>query len=302
MAFTLWLTGLPSSGKTTIAKELLKVIDAQHLDGDVIRKALTKDLGFSIKDRTENIRRVSIVCNLLNSAEKNVVATFISPTGKIRNMAKEHIKPYPFILIYVKCSLEECIRRDVKGMYARALKGEIKQFTGISAPYVEPKNPDLIVDAENWTLDKCVSEIRRLLERKGLIKSQFTFFIGRWSPPHKGHKYLWDSVLNNGGKVCIAIRDTPVTPKNPLTVEQRKFLLRKLYPNNPNVKVIVIPDINEVCVGRRVGYRIMSVPEKIRTISATKIRKGQSLDVPDEIRDDVIKMLKKGKDLNKVML
>jgi len=295
MTFTLWLTGLPCSGKTTIAKELLKIIDVQHLDGDVVRKALTKDLGFTIRDRTENIRRVSIVCNMLNTANINAVATFVSPTNRIRNMAKNNVQPYPFVLIYVKCSLEECIRRDVKGMYAKAMKGEIKRFTGISAPYEEPANPDLVVDAENWTLEKCISEIRRLLERKGLIRSQFTFFIGRWSPPHKGHKYLWDSVLNNGGKVCIAIRDTPVTSKNPLTVEERKFLLRKLYPDNPNVKIIVIPDINEVCVGRKVGYRIMSVPEKIRTISATKIRKGQFLDVPDEIKDDVIKMLKKRK-------
>lgn len=284
MAFTLWLTGLPSSGKTTIAKELLKVIDAQHLDGDIVRKALTKDLGFSIEDRTENIRRVSIVCNMLNSAGKNVIATFISPTEKIRNVAKKNIKPYPLILVYVRCPLKECIKRDVKGMYKKAMRGEIKQFTGISAPYEYPTNPDIIVDTYEQTVEECISTILRTLEKRGLIRERYTLFIGRWSPPHKGHKYLFDSVLNNNGKICIAIRNTPISEKNPYTADQRKQLLMALYPNNPNVKIIIIPDINEVCIGRKVGYRIMAVPEKIRTISATKIRKeNRFVDVPEEI-------------------
>lgn len=284
MAFTLWLTGLPCSGKTSIAKELLKVIDAQHLDGDIVRKSLTKDLGFSVKDRTENIRRVSIVCNMLNSAGINTIATFVSPTNKIRNMAKRNIKPFPFVLVYVKCSVEECERRDVKGMYAKAHKDEIPMFTGVSAPYEEPKYPNIIIDTEHKTKEQNVNTIVRTLERMALIGERYTLFIGRFSPPHKGHKYLFDSILNNGGRICIAVRDTPLSTKDPLTAEQRKKLIEALYPNNPNVKIIIVPDINEVCVGRKVGYKIMAVPEKIRTISATKIRKeGKFDDIPEEI-------------------
>jgi len=125
------------------------------------------------------------------------------------------------------------------------------------------------------------------------MSKKWTLFIGRFSPPHKAHKYLFDSVLNNGGKVVVALRDTSISEKDPLTIEQRKFLIEKLYQGNPRVKVIVIPDVEEVCVGRKVGYRIMAVPEKIRVISATKVRKGKYDDVPEEIRDLVKEMLDK---------
>jgi len=293
MVFTLWLTGLPSSGKTTIAKELCKLIEAIHLDGNIIRKSLSKDLKFSLKDREENIRRVSSVCKVLNNSGYNVIASFVSPTEKIREIAKTNISPYPFVLVYVKCSVEECEKRDLKGLYQKAKKGEIKDFTGVSSPFEEPKNPDLEVDTEKDELDEPVNKILRFLEKKALITLRRTMFIGRFSPPHKGHKYLFDSVLNNGGSIVIAIRDTPLSKENPLTAEERKVLIEKLYPNNPRVKVIVIPDISEVCIGRKVGYRIMEVPERIRIISATKIRKGKLSDIPKEIRKEVKEILEK---------
>jgi len=270
----------------------LKTIDAYHLDGDVVRKGLTSDLGFTNKDRTENIRRISHVCKILNNKGINVIASFISPTEKIRSMAKENVKPYRFILVHVNCSLEICIARDPKGLYKKALAGEISKFTGISAPYEEPKKPDVILNTDTEKIAQSTSKVLKFLEQERLIEGKHILFIGRWSPPHKAHKYLFDSVLNNGGRMCIAIRDTPISDKDPFTVEQRKQLLRKLYPNNPKVKIVAIPDINEVCVGRRVGYRIMAVPEKIRVVSATKVRKGKFDDVPEEIRDLVEKFIK----------
>lgn len=291
MSFTLWLTGLPCSGKTTLAKELLKVLDAVHLDGDIVRKSLTKDLGYSPEDRTENLRRVSIVARMLNDSGKDVIASFVSPREKMRKMIRKNIGKENLILVYLKCSLKECIRRDVKGLYKKAVAGEIPMFTGISAPYEEPK-ADIEIDTEKETLEESVNKILSFLEKKDLIKPRSTLFIGRFSPPHKAHKYLFDTILNNGGKIVIAIRDTPISKKDPLSVKQRKRLLRKLYPRNPNVKIIVIPDITEVCVGRKVGYKIMAVPERIRIISATKVRKGKLDDVPEEIREELKEMLR----------
>jgi len=288
VAYTIWLTGLPSSGKTTIAKELLKSIDAVHLDGDVVRKSLTKDLGFSNMDRTENIRRVSSVCKLFNDEGINVIASFVSPTNKMREMARKNIEPNKFILIYVHCLLNVCIKRDPKGLYRKALCGEIRNFTGISAPYEIPENPTLTVETHKETPVESANKILKLIQHR----DKYTLFIGRWSPPHKAHKYIFDSVLNNGGKICIAIRDTPESENNPLTTKQRKMLLEKLYHENPNVKVIIIPDIDAVCVGRNVGYKIMAVPNKIYTISATKVRKGKFDDVPEEIRDLVEKLIR----------
>lgn len=297
MSFTLWLTGLPCSGKTTIAKELLKVLNAQHLDGDIVRKSLSKDLGFSLEDRYENLRRVSIVCKMLNDSGTNVIASFISPTKDLRKMISRNIekssKKKQFIEVYVKCSLKECIKRDTKGMYQKALKGEIPMFTGISAPFEEPDNPDITVDTEKLTLEEVVNKILSFLQEKEFIKPRYSLFVGRFSPPHKGHKYLFDSVLNNGGKILIAVRDTPLSEEDPLTAEQRLKLLNKLYEGNPNVRTLIIPDINEVCIGRNVGYKIMAVPERIRIISATKIRKKQKFsDVPEEIVPLLKRMLK----------
>lgn len=111
-----------------------------------------------------------------------------------------------------------------------------------------------------------------------------TLFIGRFSPFHKAHKYIFDSVLNNGGKIVVAIRDTRIDKDNPYTADQRKQMIEAVYSKNPNVQVIVIPDIEKVCVGRSVGYEIMAIPEKIKIISATKIRNEKAYeDLPEEI-------------------
>lgn len=159
---TLWLTGLPCSGKTTLAKRLKEELDNRgfktvHLDADDIRNKLNADLGFSPEDRKENLRRVAHVAKLFNENGSFVVASFVSPTNEYRKMIKEIIGN--FKLVFLKCSLEACEKRDVKGMYKKAKNGEIKDFTGVSAPFEEPLDADIIVDTEHNSIEDCVKKI-----------------------------------------------------------------------------------------------------------------------------------------------
>ena len=155
--FTLWFTGLACSGKTVlanaVAEELRKKgMKVERLDGDIVRKSLTRDLGFSDEDRRMNIERVTFVAKLLTRNGVAVLASFISPFNDIRTYSREEIGNY--ILVYVKCSLEECERRDVKGMYAKARAGEIKKFTGIDSPFEEPNEADIVVETDKETVEE----------------------------------------------------------------------------------------------------------------------------------------------------
>ncbi len=161
---TIWFTGLPCSGKTTLAEALRhrltnfnKGYRIEILDGDDVRKRLNSDLGFSTDDRAENLRRVSEVSQLFNNKKITVLASFVSPTNTLRQIPLDLIKNLK--TVYVKCPVEECEKRDVKGMYAEARAGKRKGFTGIDAPFEEPANPQLIVDTQNNTIEECVDQI-----------------------------------------------------------------------------------------------------------------------------------------------
>ena len=161
---TLWFTGLSGSGKSTVAIALERALASEGIlcriiDGDNVRSALNSDLGFSAEDRVENIRRIAEVCKLFTQTGIVTLATFISPTRELREMARSIIGSEDFMEIYVSTSLEECERRDVKGLYAKARKGEIKNFTGISAPFEAPLSPDASIDTGKLTLDESVSQI-----------------------------------------------------------------------------------------------------------------------------------------------
>ena len=178
---TLWLTGLPCSGKTTLAKRLKEELDnrgykAVHLDGDDVRGKLNEDLGFSVEDRKENLRRIAHVAKLFNENGNFVIASFVSPTNEYRRMIKETIGD--FKLVYLKCSAETCEKRDVKGMYKRARLGEIKDFTGVSAAFEEPTNADIIVDTENQDPETCVNQILSSLKAERLVNSKD--FVKSW--------------------------------------------------------------------------------------------------------------------------
>ena len=170
-SLVVWFTGLSGSGKSTIAnlveKELTtNKVHTYSLDGDNIRGGLNKNLGFSEEDRAENLRRIAEVSKLFVDAGTLVIAAFIAPLQKDRDQLKDIIGEDNFVEIFVNTSLEECERRDVKGLYKKARAGEIKNFTGISAPYENPVNPDVIISTENESIEESVNKIISFIKPK----------------------------------------------------------------------------------------------------------------------------------------
>ena len=157
----IWLTGLPCSGKTTIAKKLLKYFpNSQLLDGDEIRNTpLAKNVGFSLEDRADHIRRMGQIAKILVNNGVTTICSFVSPSLKIRNEVRAMFLDEDFYEVFVDASLDTCIARDVKGMYKKAIAGEIPDFTGISAPFDTPLNPDIVVKTEENDVDACTEQI-----------------------------------------------------------------------------------------------------------------------------------------------
>lgn len=166
---TIWLTGLPCSGKTTIANELKKELiirrkEVEVLDGDEIRKNLWNDLGFSKEDRIKNLTRVIYLARLFTNHRITTIVSFVSPYRSIRALARKQLQP--FIEVYVKCPVEICRKRDVKGMYKQAVSGEIKDFTGISHNYEKPKNPELVLETDKLSIKESVDKILHFLTKQ----------------------------------------------------------------------------------------------------------------------------------------
>ncbi len=170
----LWFTGLPSSGKSTLAHEVERLLfdrgcNTYVLDGDNIRHGLNKNLGFSPEDRKENIRRLGEVAKLFADAGVIVLTAFISPYRADRDQARSLNEKGTFFEIFCKCPVEECERRDPKGLWGKARRGELKEFTGVSAPYEEPSSPELIVETDKYTLQECAEQIILCLEKHGIV-------------------------------------------------------------------------------------------------------------------------------------
>ncbi len=170
----IWFTGLSGSGKSTLALEVeSKLHQRGHLtyvlDGDNVRHGLNKNLGFSPEDREENIRRIGEVAKLFNDAGVIAMTAFISPYRADRDNARELLDEGRFVEVFVDCPLEVCEARDTKGLYQKARAGEIKEFTGISAPYEAPSQPELTVNTDSLTLNECTERVIALLENEGLI-------------------------------------------------------------------------------------------------------------------------------------
>ncbi len=164
----IWFTGLPCSGKTTLSQHIEKYfieknMPVQRLDGDVVRKTVSNDLGFSKKDREKNIERLSYIAKMLSDNGVNVVSAFVSPYQHMRDFTRSVCEN--FIEVYVKCDIKECERRDVKGMYKKARKGEITNFTGVQDPFEIPQNPDIIVNTEKESVVESVQKIIDYIER-----------------------------------------------------------------------------------------------------------------------------------------
>ena len=160
----LWFTGLSGSGKSTLASALERALFERGyrtflLDGDNVRAGLNSDLDFSEASRRENIRRIAEVSKLMTDAGCIVLSAFVSPYQRERALVRKKVGGANYLGIYVNCPLEECERRDVKGLYAKARKGEISNFTGISAPFEEPESPEFTVPTHQWSLEECVDHL-----------------------------------------------------------------------------------------------------------------------------------------------
>jgi adenylyl-sulfate kinase len=174
--FTLWLTGLPSAGKTTLAHLVGRRLQerglthVEILDGDVIRTNLCKDLGFSRQDRDTNIRRIAFVCSLLTRHDVITIVAAISPYRESREFARKQIDR--FVEVHVKCPLDVAIQRDVKGLYRKAMQGEIPAFTGISDPYEEPSNPEIVVETHLESPEQSAEKILKWLAKAEWLDSR----------------------------------------------------------------------------------------------------------------------------------
>ncbi len=169
-----WFTGLPSSGKSTVSREVEKQLYEMGklvyvLDGDNIRHGLNANLGFSPEDRKENIRRISEVAKLFADAGVITLTAFISPYKADRERARKLLKDDEFIEVYVKCPVNVCVERDPKGMYKKAINGEIKEFTGISAPYEEPENPEIVLETDKESVGESARKVINYLKTHGVI-------------------------------------------------------------------------------------------------------------------------------------
>jgi adenylyl-sulfate kinase len=176
--FTLWFTGLSGSGKSTIAHLVGPELDrrghiVEYLDGDTVRTHLSKGLGFSKEDRDTHIERVGWVASRLTRQGGVVIAAAISPYEETRRKVRALVEEWgPFVEVFVKASVDECARRDVKGLYEKAFKGEIKEFTGVSDPYEDPSNPELVVDTEELGPEEAAQAIVGKLEQLGLVRAE----------------------------------------------------------------------------------------------------------------------------------
>ena len=172
--WTIWFTGLHGSGKSTIANKLISIlrksnIKAELLDGDELRKTISSDLGYSLEERNEHMKRVADLCKTITNKGTMAIASVASPTEKSRDYAKKVLKK--MLLVYVKCPLEVCAERDVKGHYKQAGKNEkgFEHFIKISSNFEEPKNPDIILETDKETINESVNNLLEKLEEKGIV-------------------------------------------------------------------------------------------------------------------------------------
>ena len=172
---TVWFTGLPCSGKTTVAERALKELaargyDVELLDGDELRKHFSAGVGFSKEDRNNHLRRVAYLCHLLTRHGVIVLASFVSPYRENRDYGRQLIGD-KFFEVYADCPVEVCIQRDVKGMYKKALAGEIKDFTGVQDPYEPPLKPELVIKTNDETLDQSVERVLSFLRSRNVLSN-----------------------------------------------------------------------------------------------------------------------------------
>jgi adenylylsulfate kinase len=271
----IWLTGLPCSGKTTLAKELEGHYSSSIvLDGDEIRNTpLANKAGFSAEDRKNHILRMGHLAKMFTSTGVTAICSFVSPSEETRQAVRAMFDEGDFIEVHVDAPLSLCIERDVKGMYAKALSGEIANFTGIGSSYDAPTRAELVLDTASMTVDECVKQI---LDCNPPRSNKKCLFIGRWNGVfHNGHDHIIQSKLEQGKEVLLGVRDVEPDEKNPWTAKQVKEMLEYRFKDDNRVQVIIIPDVESVEYGRGVGYEVneIKVTKDIAGISGTECRR-----------------------------
>lgn len=257
----IWLTGEPSVGKTTLAHAVRNYLwrrrghRAVVIDADEVRMP---NLGFSDEDRHLNVRNIGMMARLVMEGGGIAVVACIAPKQSMRDQLD-----FPIRWVRLWAPQDVRMERDSRGLYARALSGEITGLTGYDAPYEEPPEARFI-DTSSMSAEQCVREI------VGPRAGHHAVFVGRWCPFHNGHKAIIDEALGRGEKVLVLVRDTD----EHFGVGERIEMIRRTYQGNLNVKVQRTEDVGAVCIGRKVGYEVRryEMPEHVEGISATKIR------------------------------
>ena len=239
------IMGLPKSGKTTLARELAPLLQAVHFDADEVRKNINVELGFSEFDRLEQARRMGWLCDRVVESGHFAIASFICPTIATRRAFG------PCYTIWMN-TVEKCGYADTNKIFEK------------------PMFPDF--ELQKW--EGIPFETASMLRNKILGDKPRSLFIGRWQPLHAGHIALISTAIKEGKKVMVGIRDTPISKENPFTVRDREIMIQKAFDNQ--VETCIIPDIEEICIGRKVGYGIREIvmPEEIQRISGTEERKN----------------------------
>ena len=281
----IWLTGLSGAGKTTIAMAAAERYGCEVLDGDTIRDFFSNH-DFSHEGRKRHLLGIARMAKMI-SKHTHVVCSFITPYEDVREEILE-ILPDNAIMVHVSTSLELCEERDAKGLYAKARSGEISNFTGISDPFDEPKCAHISLDSsgeEGKSVDDLVDQLAHYFE-----KSRAVLLPGRWQPLHLGHEWLIQRELDQGKRVVVGIRDTPVSEADPFSADLRKRMIEHRYEGE-DVEAWIMPDIEAISYGRKVGYDVREtddIPPEVFEVSATGVRGGNRANVSAKVMEFMI--------------
>ena len=280
-----WLVGLSGAGKTTIAEAAAKRYGAELLDGDTIRDFFSNH-DFSREGRERHLLGIARMAAMI-SKHTHVMCSFITPYEDVREKILD-ILPEDAVMVHVSTPLEICEERDVKGLYAKARSGEITNFTGISDPFDEPKCVHMNLNSSGGagqSVDELADELAHLFQRPKAV-----LLPGRWQPLHVGHEWLIQRELDQGKRVVVGIRDTPASDEDPYSADVRKRMIEHRYEGE-NVEAWVMPDIEAISFGRKVGYEVREaddIPSEVFEVSATGVRGGNRANVSAKVMEFMI--------------
>ena len=281
----IWLTGLSGAGKTTIAMAAAERYGCEVLDGDTIRDFFSNH-DFSHEGRKRHLLGIARMAKMI-SKHTPVVCSFITPYEDVREEILG-ILPDNAVMVHISTSLKLCEERDAKGLYAKARSGQISNFTGISDPFDEPKCAHISLDSsgeEGKSVDDLVDQLAHYFE-----KSRAVLLPGRWQPLHLGHEWLIQRELDQGKRVVVGIRDTPVSEADPFSGDMRKRMIEHRYEGE-DVEAWIMPDIEAISYGRKVGYDVREtddIPPEVFEVSATGVRGGNRANVSAKVMEFMI--------------